>query len=108
MQYRNPAYNSRIQLAVLDHNLHAKRALAKITMESRCIAGNIEKDQKVGCNTICKEPKKYEYFTLPIEDIIKSRTESSLPLKHKEALPTNHPRRIQDTVAHQPPDNTKE
>ena len=43
-----------------------------------------------------------------MQDILTSRKESTVGLKHKESLLHDHPQRIQQTIVHQPPVNTKD
>ena len=93
---------ARIKLAVLDHNLHTKRGIAR-NKNGEQIYSRRYRDV-----TPCKEAKKYEYLPLLMQDILTSRRESTDGLKNKESVPQDHPRRIQQTIAHQPPMNTKD
>ena len=57
------------------------------------------RQQKSGMHvTPRKEAKKYGYLALLMQDILTSRRECTLGLKHKESLPQDHPRRIQQQL----------
>ena len=66
------------------------------------------KQTKSGMLHHVKNRKKYEYLPQLMEDIITSRKESVVGVKHKESIPHDHPQRIQQTIAHQPPVHTKD
>ena len=99
---------ARIQLAVLDHNLHAKRGMAKNKNGEPIYSRQYRKQTKKWDVTPCKEAKKYDYLSQIMQEILNSRKESTVGLKHKESLPHDDLQRIQQTIAHQPPVNTKD
>ena len=96
---------ARIQLAVLDHNLHAKTGMAKNKNGEPIYSRRYRKQTKKWDVTPCK---KYDYLPQIMQDILTSRKESTVGLKHKESLLHDHPQRIQQTIVHQPPVNTKD
>ena len=85
IHHRNQAYMARIKLAVLDHNLHTKRGIAR-NKNGEQIYSRRYRDV-----TPCKEAKKYEYLPLLMQDILTSRRESTVGLKNKESVPQDHP-----------------
>lgn len=90
--HRNQVYHGRIQLAVLDHNLHAKRGMARNKKGEHIYSRRrYRKQTKKWDVTPCKEPKNYEYLPLLMQDILTSRRESVVGVKHKEIVPLNHP-----------------
>ena len=99
---------ARIQLAVLDHNLHAKRDLARNKKGEQIYSQRYRKQTRKWDVTPCKEPNKYDYLPLLMQDFQSSRRDSIVGLKHKEILPQDRPQRIQLTIAHLPPVNTKD
>ena len=88
-------YHTRIQLAILDHNLHAKRGMARNKKGEQINSQRYRKQTKKWDASPCKEPKKYEYLPQLMQDIMTSRKESVVVVKHKESLPHNHPQKIQ-------------
>ena len=53
-------------------------------------------------------PKKYEYIPQLLKVIFAERENSPSNMKLKEALPVEHPGRIQHTIAHVAPSSTSQ
>ena len=60
--YRNEVYNARIQLAVLDHNLHAKRGMARNSNGHQIYSQRYRKQTKKWDVTPRKEAKNMNTF----------------------------------------------
>lgn len=105
--YRNESYESRIQLAILDHNQHTKRN-KRLNKKGGIIYQRKYRKQSKKWDTTPLLEKKYKYIPELILAISKQRERSSANLKQKTTRPSSHPSRIQKTIAHRPPVDTCE
>ena len=107
--YRNESYESRIQLAILDHNQHTKHNKRLNNKGEIIYQRKYRKQSKKWDTTQLLEKKKYKYipeFILAINS--KQQEQSSANLKQKTTRSSNHHSRIQKTIAHRPPVDTCE
>lgn len=88
--YRNESYESRIQLAILDHNQHIKRN-KRLNKKGEII---YQRKYKKLDTTPLLEKKKYEYIPELLLAISKQREQSSTNLKRKTTRPSSHPSKI--------------
>ena len=100
------AYQTRVQLAILDHNNHLQRGQAATKSGDTMFHRKYRKQSKKWDATPTMNQKAYQYIPTIIRAIVEKRTCESITLKHSIIVPEDHPTRIQDTIAHVPPTAT--
>jgi len=106
--YRNQAYDTRIKLAVLDHNAHINREQLTAKTGKRIYSRKYRKSSKKWDVTPALKPKQYEYIADLLLNVRKHRMESTLTSRHQVVRSEQHPGLIQTTVGHVPPATTDE
>ena len=95
-----------MQLAVLDHNAHVKRAAATNSSGEQIYHRKYRRQSKKWDVTPVKENKHYKYIPQLIAAIFTQRMTSADTLKQTIHLPNHHPANIQSTIAHTRPGDT--
>ena len=104
--YRDQAYTTRVQLAVLDHNSHTEREVATTVSGDQKYHRKYRRQSKKWDVTPVKCKKDYSYIPQLMATIFEACDESVRPLKSKQSLRQDHPENIQNTIAHIPPELT--
>ena len=104
--FRNQAYQTRIQLSILDHNKHCHREHMRSKDGNLLYHRKYRKQSKKWDSTPTLIRKKYEYIPRIMSEICKARADSDSSLKRKVVLAENHPGRIQKSIGHCNPEET--
>ena len=105
---RNMAYQTRVQLAILDHNSHLQRGKATTKSGDIIFHRKYCKQSKKWDASPTMKHKSYQYISAIMRAIVHKRTCGSISLKQSIVVPEDHPSRIQGTIAHAPPTATHE
>lgn len=105
---RNQGYETRVKLAVLDHNAHLQRNHITKPDGTKVYHRKYRKQTKKWDVTPVLEEKKYEYIPEIMECVRVMRIQSTVSLRHKGVLSVNQPARRQSTIAHTAPTPTDE
>ena len=97
-----------MQLAILDHNAHTERENALNKNGDIIYHRKYRKQTKKWDVSPTKSNKAYKYIPELMKVILEERKGSVQNLKHRVALPQEHPANIQPTIAHTIPDKTAE
>ena len=100
MKCRDQAYLARVQLAVLDHNMHVEREIATTAEGDQRYHRKYRKQSKKWDVTPVKVKKDYKYIPELISAIFEARKESHGTLRAKKYVQDDHPVNIQATIAH--------
>ena len=91
---------------MLDHNNHNSREQQKNSSGEIVYHRKYRKQTKKWDTTPTLTSKKYEYIPELLKVIFDERATTSVPLKRKLPLSPQHPARLQETIAHKPPEDT--
>ena len=105
---RNQVYCARVQLAVLDHNAHADREVAKNNKGEQIYHRKYRKQTKKWDITPTKQIKEYSYAAELMDAIMTERKSSCAPLKRRRPVDDDSPLNIQATIAHTAPTHTQD
>ena len=104
--FRNQAYQTRIRLSILDHNMHCQCEHMRSKDGNLLYHREYRKQSKKWDAAPTLIRKKYEYIPQIISEICKARTDFTSALKRKVVLPEKHPGHIQKTIGHCNPEET--
>lgn len=105
---RNEAYETRVRLAVLDHNAHVKRDHAKNRQGEIIYHRKYRKQSKKWDVTPTLKSKTFAYIPDIIREVEMERERNGFKIKNQVELHSDHPARIQSTIAHTVPLPTSE
>jgi len=105
--FAHEAYETRIELAVLDHNAHVKRNFAKNRQGEVIYHRKYCKQSKKWDITPTLEQKKFDYIPDIIQEVEREREQNNGKIK-KNVLRSDHPALIQPTIGHTVPLPTSE
>ena len=105
---RNQVYRAQVQLAVLDHNAHAGREVAKNEKGEQIYHRKYRKQTKKWDATATKQIKEFTYSTELMDTIMAERKTSCAPLKRRRHVDDDNPTNIQATIAHIAPLHTQD
>ena len=105
---RHQAYQTRMQLVVLDHNAHTGRQQYQNKDGETVYLRKYRKSSKQWDATPALEKKKYSYIPTLMEEIRQKRKQLTHTLKYNPPASQNQPSRIQPNIAHQQPATTKD
>lgn len=97
---RNQVYRAWVQLAVLDHNAHVRREVAKNKKGEQIYHRKYCKQTKRWDVTATKQIKEFTYSTELMDTIMAERKTSCTPLKRRRNVDDDNPTNIQATIAH--------
>ena len=100
------AYQTRVQLTILDHNNHLQRGQAVTKSEDQLFHRKYRKQSKKWDALPAMNRKTYDYIPTIMRAIVEKRISASIALKHSVVVPDDHPTRIQNTIAHVSPTAT--
>ena len=105
---RNQVYCASVQLAVLDHNAHVEREVAKNKKGEQIYHRKYCKQTKKWDITPTKQIKEYSYAIELMDTIMAERKSSCAPLKRRRPVDDDSPTNIQATIAHTAPIHTQD
>ena len=97
------AYQTRVQLTILDHNNHLQRGQVVTKSGDQLFHRKYRKQSKKWDASPAMNQKTYDYIPTIMRAIVEKRISASITLKHSVVVPEDHPTRIQNTIAHVPP-----
>ena len=106
--YRNQAYQTRVQLAVLDYNSHLSREKAKNKDGIQMYNRKFRKQTKKWDATPVFECKKYPHIPELMKDIELEYKNRDSALRVQVQLPYDNPMSIQKTIGNSQPEATSE
>ena len=88
---RNMAYQTRVQLTILDHNNHLQRGKAVTKSGDIVFHRKYRKQSKKWDASPTMNRKTYLYIPTILKLIIEKRISASITLKHSVVVPEDHP-----------------
>ena len=100
------AYQTRVQLTILDLNNHLQRGQAVTKSGDQLFHRKYRKQSKKWDTSPTMNRKTHDYIPTIMRAIMERRISASITLKHSVVIPEDRPTQIHNTIAHVPPTAT--